>query len=771
MELDKNTQNITLIKRNGNKEKFNINKLAKSLLNSGVDYNNVNYVIENIFSEINNKNEINSDELREIVCKLLSEIDSEKNTNYLENYQLKTILKVRTSNKEFEPFDIKKIIYALINETKLNIETARKIGREIEKEVKNLNLKYLTAPMIRELVNAKLIEHGLEEYREKHTRLGIPLYDIKKLINNGSRENANLMHNPESIHKWVADDTMKQYALLEVFPKHIADAHMDGDIHLHDLEYAAIRPVCCQHDLREFFLNGLKVDGTGNHTSVSKPAKHAEVAIQHAAKVLSAAQCEMSGGQSIDELNVWLAPYMRGLPYKRIKQLMQMFIYEMNQMYVARGGQTVFSSMNLEIEVPKYLKDKPAAIAGTTKGTYGDYEEEVKLILEALIDVVMEGDAVGKPFLFPNFIVKLRENAFKDENRHLIVKLHELSSKWGVPYFINMAPNWQEENTNAMGCRTRLTGGYTGDTEKDTLRTGNMQWYTLNLPRLAYEANGDDNKLFEILNEKMDILKEALLIKHEITQKILEDRIMPFMTQKFKTENGEEQYYRYENTSKAFGFVGLNELLQYHFGEELHQSKEAVEFGKKVIGFMRNYADKLKDETGLRWAVCQTPAESTAGRFARLDYKHYKKETLSVVKGDKENINSAYYTNSSHPRVDEGITLGEKVAIEEQFHPLCNGGHMGHFWNAEAYADPEALSDITKKIAKREVGFWTYTKNLTICEKCSVASGGLINSCNNCGSTNVQKYSRITGYLQNIGNWNDAKKSELADRVSNIRKI
>ncbi|AEH06879.1 anaerobic ribonucleoside-triphosphate reductase [Methanothermococcus okinawensis] len=757
---------IEVVKKDGARENFNINKLVKSLLNSEVDYEYIDSIVSVVCSKIYDK--ISTDGIKRIVCEVLKEIDNQKGTKYAKNYQFKNVLKVRTSKNEFQPFDKYKIMNTLVDETGLDIKTAEKISNEIEKEIKKLNLKYLTAPMIRELVNAKLIEHGLEEFRQKHTRLGIPIYDIKKLINSGSRENANLMHNPESIHKWVADETMKQYALLEVFPKHIADAHMKGDIHLHDLEYAAIRPVCCQHDLRNFFMYGLKVDGTGRHTSVSKPAKHAEVAIQHAAKVLSAAQCEMSGGQSIDEFNIWLAPYMRGLPYDRIKQLMQMFIYEMNQIYAARGGQVVFSSINLELEVPDFLKDKPAVIAGTTRGTYGEYEEEVKMILEALVDVTMEGDAFGKPFLFPNFIVKLREKAFSDENKELMIKLHKLSSKWGLPYFINMLPEWQANNTNAMGCRTRLSGDWTGNTENDTLRTGNMQWYTLNLPRIAYEAGGDDDRLFEIMDEKLAILTEALNIKHNVTLKILSNRIMPFMTQKF----GDEQYYRYDNTTKTFGFVGLNELLKYHLGEELHTSKEALAFGEKVIQHIRDYADNLKKETGLRWTVTQTPAESTAGRFARLDYKYYKDETKSVVNGDLTDASSLYYTNSSHVRVNSPTTLGEKIRIEEKFHPLCNGGHIGHFWNAEAYADPEVLMDITKKIAeKSNIGFWTYTKNLSICEKCGKGMPGLRDSCDCCGSSEIQKFSRITGYLQNVSNWNNAKRQELIDRKSNIPRI
>ncbi|XRO74848.1 anaerobic ribonucleoside-triphosphate reductase [Methanocaldococcus sp. 28A] len=744
-----------VVKRDKKKERFNINKLVKSLINSGVNYGDLDYILSDVCTKIYNG--ITTDEIKNIVYNVLKKIDK----NIAENYRNGIILKVRTSEKEFEPFNKEKIVKALIRETGADEETAKKIADEVERELKKLKVKYLTAPMIREIVNYKLIEYGFEDLRHRHTRLGMPVYDITKLIKSGSKENANLMYNPESIHKWVADETMKQYALLAIFPKHIADAHIKGDIHLHDLEYAATRPVCLQHDLRPFFKYGLRVDGTGLHTSVSKPAKHPEVAIQHAAKVMMAAQTNMSGGQSIDEFNVWLAPYVRGLSYEKIKQLMQMFIYELNQMYVARGGQTIFSSINLELEIPKYLEDKPAVIAGTTRGTYGDYEEEAKLILEALVDVMIEGDAMGKPFLFPNFIIKLRENAFKDENKELMYKIHQLSAKFGIPYFINMFPDWQEINTNAMGCRTRLSGNWTGDAEIDTLRTGNMQWYSLNLPRIAYEANGDDGRLFEILNERLELLKEALLIKHEVTkERLYVDNLMPFLTQEFDGE----PYYRYENTTKTFGFVGLNEMLKYHLGEELHESKDAVKFGEKVIEYIREYADKLKEETGMRWTVTQTPAESTAGRFARLDYKYYKEETISVVRGDLKDPETLYYTNSSHVRVDAPITLGEKVKIEAKFHPLCNGGHIMHVWNIESAADPEVLMDVTKKITKTNIGFWTYTKNLSVCNKCGVSAGGLLDKCINCGSEDIAKFSRITGYLQNISNWNRAKQKELDDR-------
>ncbi|MBA2869209.1 anaerobic ribonucleoside-triphosphate reductase [Methanococcus maripaludis] len=754
---------INIVKRSGNEETFNINKLVKSLLNSGVDYENIDEILSEIYGKVYNG--MSTDDLKSILYTTLKEYDKKTGRSYSKKYMSENCLKIRTSEKEFEPFNKEKIVKALIQEAGADLKTAERIATEVESEVKNLNVTYLTAPMIREIVNTKLIEHGLEEFRHKHTRLGIPVYDIVKLIERGSKDNANLMHNPESIHKWVADETMKQFALLNVFPKYIADSHMRGDIHLHDLEYAAVRTVCCQHDLRNFFKYGLKVDGTGRHTSVSKPAKHPDVALQHAAKVLSAAQCEMSGGQSIDEFNIWIAPYMRGLEYSEVRQLMQLFIYEMNQIYAARGGQVVFSSINLELEVPEYLKGKDAIKAGQVVGAYEEYDYEVKMIAESLVDVLMDGDAYGKPFLFPNVIFKLRENAFKDENKDLLLKIHELSAKWGLPYFINMFADYQHGNTNAMGCRTRLSGEWGNSIEESSLRTGNMQWYTINLPRIAYEADGDDGRLFEILDEKLAIAKQALEIKHDISKRRLyHDNVLPFLTQEFDGE----QYYRYDSTTKTFGFVGLNELLKYHVGSELHESPEALAFGIKVISHIRKYADDLKKETGLRWTVTQTPAESTAGRFAKFDHKYYPEETKSVVNGNLNDLNSIYYTNSSHVRVNADVTLGEKVSVEEKFHELCNGGHIGHFWNAEAYADPEVLMDITKKMTKTDIGFWTYTKNLSICEKCSLAMSGLKDNCTGCGSDSVEKFSRITGYLQNVSNWNKAKQQELLDRKSTL---
>ena len=265
--------------------------------------------------------------------------------------------KVRTSKIMFEDFDAARIRDSLVRELGLPLDAAERIAAKVAERISIMGLKFLSGPLIRELVCATLLEEGYDRERNLYTRLGLPVYDVDRLITCGDRENANLQHNPETIHKLAADTVFSQYALLKVLPPDLADAHMAGTIHIHDLEYFVTRPFCQEHDLRFFLRRGLVVDGEGVHTAVAGPAKHPEVAILHAAKALAAAQTNWAGGQGYDFFNVWLAPYVRGLKYEEVKQLAQMFVYEMSQMYVARGGQTVFSSIAIEPTVPKVAED------------------------------------------------------------------------------------------------------------------------------------------------------------------------------------------------------------------------------------------------------------------------------------------------------------------------------------------------------------------------------------------------------------------------------
>ncbi|MGN1363167.1 MAG: anaerobic ribonucleoside-triphosphate reductase [Methanobrevibacter sp.] len=756
--LNKNIK-VSVKKNNGVMERFSYEKLLKSLVMVETPFFESDKIISNVVSSLYDG--ITTKEIKKIVYESLCDVSEESANKYLAT----TTLKVRTTRDKIEAFDLTKIVNTLVQETNASQETAFEIASEVWKELKKLNVDYVTAPMIREMVNTKLVEYGLEDIRKDYTRLGIPVYNITSLIENGNHDNANMMHNPETIHKYVADEALKQYALLHVLPSHLADAHMSGDIHIHDLEYFAARPLnCLQHDIRSFIRYGLKVDGTGDHTSVAGAPSHMETLMNHTGEIMLAAQQNMSGGQAMSFWNVFVAPFARGRSYEEIKQAVQMLIYNLNMAYAARGSQVPFTSMQLEFGVPKFLEDVTAyGPGGKVVGTYGDFEEETRLIQRAFTENLYQGDKDGKPHLFPNTIYTLRKETLKGDYDDDLYRVHELSAKFGSPYFVNMLPKYRGNMANYMGCRTCLQDTWTGDWDQDCLRTGNLAYVTMNLPRIGYQSK-DESQVFEYLDNYMDLVVETLLLRREQALHCLNDYdVLPFLTQKINGEN----YYRVENSTLSFGFVGLNEMLLALFGEGI-DNPDANKFGVKCIKYIYDRAEELQKETGLRWSVIQTPAETTAYRFATLDKEQFGDK--AILQGDN---GANYYTNSSHVPVNSEISLVDKIKIEEQYHPITPGGHIFHAFMGESYSDPQSLMSLTNKIAKKsDIGFWAYSSALSFCLKCKTLMKGLNNKCPNCGETeDVEWYDRITGYVQQVGHaksanggWNAGKRQELLDR-------
>lgn len=748
-----------VLKNNGIFEKFSHEKILKSCLMAGAPL----WAAEKIASHAARTayDGVTTKEIKIWVHDSLKQVKPKIAKKYLKNNQLR----VRTSRDTIESFDKSKIEKTLIVETDADPVIADKIATEVWKEVKKLDVEYLTAPMLREIVNTKLVEHGLETLRRRYTRLGIPVYNITNLIENGSRDNANMIHNPETVHKYVADEALKQYALLHILPNELADAHMSGDLHIHDLEYFAGRPInCLQHDLRSFIKNGLKVDGTGDHTSVAGPPNHIETLMNHAGEIMLAAQQNMSGGQSMSLWNVFMAPFAQGLPYEEVKQAVQMFIYNLNMAYAARGSQVPFTSISMEFTMPEFLKEEPAyGPKGRLVGTYDDFEEETRILQRAFTEVLLDGDSDGKPHLFPNTIYTLRKEVLKDEFAEDLKLVHELSSKYGTAYFVNMLPDYRGQMANYMGCRTSLGDNWTGNWDKDCLRTGNLAYITLNLPRMAYQSR-DEEELFEYLDSYLRLSEEILMIRRQQSVACLDDyNMLPFLTQ----ELDGERYYRVENSTMTFGFVGLNEMLRAHCGTGM-EDPDSLKLGLKVIDYMNRRAQELKKETGLRWTIIQTPAESTAHRFAMIDREKYG--SAAVTQGD---LDAYYYTNSSHLPVDTSLSLAEKIRIEEQFHSRTSGGHIFHAFMGESHSDPEALMSLTNKIARKSnIGFWAYSSALSFCMKCKTLMKGLQDTCASCGEQKeVEWYDRITGYVQQVGRsksasggWNAGKMKELHDR-------
>ncbi|MEM5804339.1 MAG: anaerobic ribonucleoside-triphosphate reductase [Candidatus Aenigmatarchaeota archaeon] len=673
---------------------------------------------------------------------------------------------VRTSGEVFERFGREKISASIVKETGLAQDIADKIAFETEKFLRGLNLSYLSSQLIREIVCFKLLEHGLEKERMRYTRIGLPVYDITMMIDKGSKENANLQHNPETIHKLMADEVSKDYTLANVLDHRLSEAHFEGQIHIHDLDYFVTRPFCFSHDIRFFLKNGFKPDGTGNHTSIAGPAKKAEVAFLHAAKVLAAAQVNCSGGQGFSYFNTFMAPVVKGLDYVRVKQMAQMFIYEMSQMYIARGGQTVFSSIDLDMHTPKLFKDVPAIqLGGIVEDgvTYADYEDEIKMLFDAFTDVYLKGDYKGKPFNFPKMEVQLYPsdlaNGKYDEQ---MMKVSELAAKFGTPYFIINQPYMPDFSCYQCCSFLMPLDKSTEDSDiyNGTVRGGSLQVVTLNLPQIAYLARGEDSEIYNIIDDRVAKIKEIMLLRKSIIEKNLKSGMLPFLAQ--IVDDKGSRYLEPSKQSYTIGIVGMNEMVKAHTGKEIHESRDSWMFGLRVMKYLKDKVAKLREETGMNFALARTPAESCSHRLARIDYRRFGER--AVVQGDK-NTNSIYYTNSFQVRPSADVSLFQRLQLEGAFHPLTDGGAMSHAWLGERNPEPEALMKLTKKIATQTaIQYFAYTRDLSICDSCGFTTGGMHKTCAKCNSDRMQIWSRITGYYQNVEGWNKGKLAELKDR-------
>ena len=737
--------------------------------------------------------------------------------------EISTLPKVRTTDGHLMEWDRNTIVAQLMKETVLSEkfydkpaiteETAKEIARETEVRIRKMGVSFLSGPLVRELVNIVLLENGHPEWRNISTRVGTPVYDAYEIdIGSGfeAKDNANLQENAETSHKKKADKISKEQYLL-LLPPDLADSHLNGDIHIHDLEYLGTRAFCQDWDLRYFFYYGLMPDGSGTKASVAGPAMKAEVAILHAVKALGSAQTNFAGGQGFYNFLTFIAPYFEGMIYDEIEQLMQMFVYEMTQMMVARGGQLVFSSVQLSPGVPKLWRDKPVVYKGRVwdgdmapQRTYGEFEREVRLSYEALMNVMLKGDYWGKPFNFPKPEISIEPDFMQEDeefNRkhpelltydELYTMSFELAAKFGVPYFDNQLPQYRGAG-EGISCYQCCAYNFSTTAEKDPsfddkmvfkngqhFSMGAWQVVSFNCPRAAYEAGGDDHLLFSHLKKMMDKAIELFRVKRFWMDHIVASGRMPFATQQPKDPvTGKKGEIAVDLGSLVYtiGVAGINEMVQHHTGYQMHESDVAKQLAIRAMFEMDIYAKELSELHGIEIALARTPAETTCQRFAVSDLLHteYRDYAKKVIKGDVEaaisNLSETrdlpiYYTNGTHVPPGADISLPERIGLEHVFFPIVDGGNILHIFMGEGHPDARGLKEFAMNLAKNtQVGYFAFTKDMTVCMNDFHVAGGMLDECPNCGSENVEHLSRVTGYIQAVSGWNNGKKQELKDRM------
>jgi ribonucleoside-triphosphate reductase len=695
----------------------------------------------------------------------LVELKEHQNNKKSRNETTDLALFVRTSSEDFLGWDRQRIIDALVREADLDAETAEEISREVQNIIASSKIKYITAPLVRELVDTKLIERGLEDARKKHTRLGVPLYDVDQLILHPNKENANVPHGPEATNLTLAEGIKKEYALLKVFSPEVGDAHMKGDIHLHDLGFID-RPYCSGQSLEYIKKFGLTLP---NSLSIAKPARQPEVLLAHMVKFAAALQGHFAGAIGWDAVNLFFAPYLEGRSDREVNQLAQMMVYEFSQQAVARGGQAIFTDINLYWEVPKHFENVPAIGPGGefTGKTYGEYEKEAQRFVWALFDVYKEGDGTGRPFFFPKPLVHITEKFFKTDGcAEFLHHICDIASEKGTTYFV-----FDRGETAKISECCRLSFKLNEDDLNDAKQPWKMRFcalqnVTINLPRLGYRSKGDDKALFANLRSLMELAVRAHLEKKAFLESLLalgETGPLALLTM----EKDGTPYLRMHRASYLIGMVGLDELVKIHIGEGLSESKRALKFGLKVISEMKLLCDKLRKEHGIHFVLEQTPAESTVYRFAKLDLRDYPDEAVNFVRGSVPD-GQIYYTNSTCLPVSSRDNPIDRVRTEGLFHPIIEAGAITHIWLGESKPSKESLANFVVKVFRETQNDQiAFSPEFTNCLQCGQTVRGLKDSCPHCGSTQVDGITRITGYFTKISSWNRGKLGELNDRNRN----
>ena len=662
-----------------------------------------------------------------------------------------------------EVFDWRRVYTSLKEETGCENEVAEEATRYITNHLLSYKLPHVTGPLIRELACIALMELGRDDLRRKYTRVGMPVFDATNLDAGGGKgDNANLQCSPETVHKRKADRVSKEQYYLSL-PEHLAQAHLSGDIHIHDLEYFGTRQFCLDSDLRYFFKYGFVGDGTGEHTSIAGPAKRAEVAILHAAKVLGASQTQCAGGQGFYNFLTFLAPFFENRDYRDYYQCMQMFCYEMTQMLVARGGQAVFSSVQLSPGVPKLWQNIPIVYKGKVWDgkeaplrTYGEFEAENRLLFKAMMEVMLEGDHTGKPFYFPKPEINIAPEflALLDQKvadlpsyRDLYMLSFELASKFGTPYFDNTIPKYRQ--TGGIQCFQCCAYNFKSNADNDSyfddklyfrngahFSMGAWQVMTLNLPRIAAKVDADtvDGRMSAFLYKSkkvLDLCVDVFKEKRSLMDANVKRGSVPFLSQQRQDEKGNvaPPLVDFDKLVWTVGICGLNEVVKHITGSWLHEDKQAQRIGLRICLELKKYCEHLSKEHNMPIVLSRTPAETTAQRFATMDLLNWIEEGNDpaefVCQGDLSRVIEEqlykktrdlpiYYTNGTHVSPAAQIPITDRVRIEQAFFPVLDGGNICHIWMGEAHPSPGGLMDLTLKACQNtNLGYFAFTRDMT----------------------------------------------------------
>lgn len=631
---------------------------------------------------------------------------------------------------------------------------------------------------IQDIVEKVLIETGHAKtakayilYREKrrsaretNALIGATINMFSQYLNDRDwqiNENANTQKSINGLNNYVREAFTKNYWLHEIYPDDIRQAHLSGDIHLHDLGFFG--PYCAGWDLRQILMNGF--GGVGGKVE-SKPPKHLRSFLGQIVNSTFTTQGETAGAQAWSSIDTYCAPFIRydRLDYKAVKQALQEFIFNLN-VPTRVGFQCPFSNLTFDIIPPGTLKDESVIIGGKLlPEKYGDFQEEMNIFNMAFCDVMMEGDSKGRVFTFPIPTINVTKDFAWDSP--VTEKFMEITCKYGIPYFSNyINSDLSPEDALSMCCRLRLDtselrkrgGGLFGSNPL----TGSIGVVTINLPRLAYISKSE-SEFFTRLWQQINLAKNSLEIKRKVIEEQTAKGLYPYSANYLKDVKQRTDFYWF-NHFNTIGIIGMNEACQNLLGSETDlTTPQGQEFAVKTLNYMRSLIKEIQEETGHYYNLEATPAEGTSYRLAKKDKERYPN---IITAGDRV----PYYTNSSQLPVGCTDDIFETLELQDELQSLYTGGTVLHLYLGEEIKDTGSAKNLIRKIfTNYKLPYISLTPTFSICNNHGYLTGEQF-FCPECGEE-TEVWSRVVGYLRPVKNYNEGKREEYRLRKKYVIK-
>ena len=568
------------------------------------------------------------------------------------------------------------------------------------------------------------------------------------------KNNANMQRSVAGLNLHLRESVTQQYCLDQIYASEIAMAHKQGCLHIHDLGFFG--PYCAGWDLRQLLILGF----TGVPGKISAaPAKTLQSALNQIVNATFTFQGETAGAQAWSSFDTYLAPFVRSdkLDDVALEQMIYDFIFNLN-VATRSGFQCPFSNITLDIHCPNTLRDVPVVIGGEIQTTtYGDYQTEMERLDLAFCKAMLKGDSQGRVFSFPIPTINITRET--DWHSPVMTQIVNMAAKYGIPYFANFVnSDLNPEDATSMCCRLRLDlrelrkrgGGLFGSNPL----TGSIGIVTLNLPRLGYEAKGEQD-FFVRLGRLADLAQQSLEVKRKLVEQQTDFGLYPYCAyylQGVKQRTG--GYWNHHFST--IGIVGMHECLLNLKGVGI-ETKVGREFALQVMHFLRDKLTEYQEKTGYFYNLEATPAESTASRLAQLDKKVYP----DIITSGTALV--PYYTNSTQLPVGYTDDLLLTLDLQDELQVLYTGGTVLHLYTGEKLDDLDAIKSLLQKIFHQyRLPYLSLTPTFSICPAHGYLPGEHW-QCPICG-TDAEVWSRVVGFLRPVSNYHAGKKQEYYDR-------